>query len=291
MTVAQNLEKLAALGLAVLMAGAAACGSSAPVAASSTPPVTSIPPTSSTGGPSAEIWHPTPKTTWQWQLSGPIDTSVDAEMFDVDLFETPASTITELHREGRIVVCYLSAGAWEVFRPDADDFPQSVLGEPNGWPGERWLDIRRLDVLAPIIEARLDLCREKGFDGVEVDNIDGYTNETGFPLVAADQLAFNTFLADAAHHRGLSIGLKNDVEQAAILEPLFDWAINEECALYDECGLLLPFIEAGKAVFHVEYDLETSEFCPLTDDLGFSSMRKLPELDAWREYCPGASSG
>ena len=136
------------------------------------------------------------------------------------------------------------------------------------------------------MEARLDLCRDKGFDGVEADNVDGYVNNTGFPLTAEDQLIFNTFLADAAHARGLSIGLKNDVEQAAVLEPLFDWAINEECVRFRECELLLPFIEAGKAVFHVEYGVEVSEFCPLTVGLGFSSMLKLPRLDEWREYCP-----
>lgn len=207
-------------------------------------------------------------------------------MFNVDLFDVPQSTVADLRGRGRAVVCYMSAGTWEDWRPDAALFPESVKGSSNGWPGERWLDIRRLDVLGPIMEARLDLCRDKGFVGVEVDNIDGYSNRTGFPLTAADQLAFNRFLAAAAHARGLSIGLKNDVEQAAALEPVFDWAINEECARYRECELLLPFIRAGKAVFHVEYDLDTSQFCPLTVGLGFSSMRKHLDLDAWRQYCP-----
>jgi endo-alpha-1,4-polygalactosaminidase (GH114 family) len=236
--------------------------------------------------PVGGVWSPGPGTSWQWQLSGSVDVSVDAQMFDVDLFETSVATVAELKSRGRAVVCYMSAGAWEEFRPDAGVFPASVLGASNGWAGERWLDIRRLDVLGPIMEARLDLCRDKGFVGVEVDNIDGYSNNTGFALTAADQLVFNKFLAAAAHARGLSIGLKNDVEQAAVLEPFFDWAINEECAAYDECELLLPFIEAGKAVFHVEYDLETSQFCPLTVGLGFSSMRKNLDLDAWRQYCP-----
>jgi hypothetical protein len=239
-----------------------------------------------TTGQGDGIWRPSPGTTWQWQLSGTVDTSVDAEMFDLDLFETPEAVVAELHERGRVVVCYMSAGAWEEFRPDSGSFPDSVVGEPNGWPGERWLDVRRLDVLGSIMEARLDLCRAKGFDGVEVDNIDGYANNTGFPLTAEDQLAYNRFLADAAHARGLSIGLKNDVEQAAALEPYFDWVINEECARYNECGLLVPFIDAGKAVFHVEYDLDRSEFCPLTTGLGFSSMLKRPELDAWRRACP-----
>ena len=207
-------------------------------------------------------------------------------MFDVDLFETPKSVISTLHAKGSAVVCYMSAGSWENFRPDSDDFPSSVIGNTNGWPGERWLDIRRIDILRPIMEARLDLCAANGYDGVEVDLIDGYTNNTGFPLTASDQLAYNRFLANAAHARGLSIGMKNDVEQVDDLVDLYDFAINEECAEFDECETLTPFIEAGKAVFHAEYALTTNQFCPTTTALGFSSMRKRLELGVWKQDCP-----
>jgi hypothetical protein len=47
---------------------------------------------------------------------------------------------------------------------------------------EKWLDIRRIDLLAPILRARLDLCNVKGFDAIEPDNIEIYDNNTGFPL-------------------------------------------------------------------------------------------------------------
>ena len=61
-----------------------------------------------------------------------------------------------------------------------------MLGkELDGWPGERWLDVRRWDVLEPILAARFDVCRQKGFDAVEPDNVDGYANESGFPLTAS----------------------------------------------------------------------------------------------------------
>jgi hypothetical protein len=236
-------------------------------------------------GSGGGVWRPEPGVTWQWQLTGDIDTSVDAEVFNIDLFEAPASVVATLHDEGSRVICYMSAGSYEDFRPDSGEFPSEVLGKSNGWPGERWLDIRRLDVLAPIMEARLDLCASKGFDGVEADNVDGYDTDSGFPLTWDDQLAYNRFLADAAHDRGLSIGLKNDVDQAAILEPLFDYAINEECAEFNECAALSVFIESGKAVFHVEYGLDVDQFCLEVMDLGFSSMKKNLDLDAWRQYC------
>ena len=237
-------------------------------------------------GAATRIWRPAPHTTWQWQLTGRIDLSVRARMFDIDLFDTPARTVARLHRRGRRAVCYLSAGSFERGRPDAAAFPAAVLGRPlEGYPDERWLDVRRLDVLAPIMERRLDLCRSKGFDGVEADNVDGYANSSGFPLTGADQLAYNRFLARAAHARGLSIGLKNDLDQVAALAPAFDFAVNEECAAYGECGSLKPFIAAGKPVFHAEYDVATTAFCPTTTKLKFSSIRKRLSLNAWRQPC------
>ena len=236
--------------------------------------------------PCEGCWEPEPLTSWQWQLQGRIDTSLDVEMVDVDGFETPRSTVQELQDDGRAVVCYLSAGAWEEWRPDAADFPASVRGLPNGWSGERWLDIRRLRVLRPIMRARLDICANKGFDAVEFDNVDGYQNRTGFPLTAADQLRYNVYLANQAHRRGLGAVLKNDLGQIQDLLPYFDAALNEQCFQYDECNRLRPFVTAGKAVFTVEYHLELEEFCPQAAALGLNSLKKDLRLDAWRRACP-----
>jgi hypothetical protein len=234
----------------------------------------------------AQVWRPAPSTTWQWQLDSRVDTSVPAQMYDVDLFDTPRRVVRALRARGRRTVCYFSAGSLERWRPDAGRFPRAVVGQPlDGWPGERWLDIRRIDALAPIVRSRLDLCRAKGFDGVEPDNVDGYDNATGFRIRAADQLRFNRFLAREAHARGLSVGLKNDVDQAAALEPSFDWALVEECFRYRECEALAPFVRAGKAVFSVEYDLATRSFCDRARRLGFMAMRKRSGLGAWRRTC------
>jgi len=231
------------------------------------------------------IWRPSPGTSWQWQLTGEIDTSFDVDMYDIDLFDVPQRVIDQLHSEGRIVICYFSAGSYEDWRPDAGSFPDSVKGDSNGWPGEKWLDIRALDQLGPIMAARLDRAAQRGCDGVEPDNIDGYTNRTGFPLTAADQFRYNVWLAEQAHARGLSIGLKNDVEQARELEPYFDWALNEQCFYYNECERLLPFIEAGKAVFGVEYDGSLSSFCPQLNALNFDWLKKNLNLGAERQAC------
>ncbi|MEU2156149.1 endo alpha-1,4 polygalactosaminidase [Streptomyces sp. NPDC019396] len=236
-------------------------------------------------GPDHPRWLPTPGTPWQWQLSGRLDPTADVPVYDIDGFENTADDVARLHRDGRKVICYVNAGSWEDFRPDQADYPVAVRGKPNGWRGERWLDIRRLDVLRPLLERRFDMCRDKGFDAIEPDLMDAYLNDTGFPLTAEHQLAFNRMLARLAHQRGLSVGLKNDLPQIPQLVRDFDFAVNEECAQYEECALLTPFIKAGKAVFHVEYALPTGEFCAEARRLGLSSMRKRLNLDPWREPC------
>ena len=236
--------------------------------------------------PCEGCWAPDPVTSWQWQLQDAIDTSVDVQMYDVDGFEVSGATVQELHDAGRAVVCYISAGSYENFRPDAGDFPDSVKGASNGWPGERWLDIRKLRVLRPIMRARMDMCEAKGFDAIEFDLVDGYQNHTGFPLTGADQLRYDIFLANEAHKRGMSAVLKNDLGQVRDLLPYFDVALDEQCFQYHECDRLRPFVTAGKAVFTVEYKLELADFCTQAADLGFNSMKKKLSLRVWRAPCP-----
>lgn len=243
-------------------------------------------PRAEAAGPSPRpVWSPKPGLSWQWQLSGRIDTSVRAKVYDIDA-EVPKSVVSRLKKQGRRVICYISAGSFENWRPDAGRFPESVKGRAlDGWPGERWLDIRQREVLGPIMARRMDVCRAKGFDAVEADNVDGYSNPTGFPLTGAQQLAYNRMLARLAHARGLAIGLKNDVEQVRALQPYFDFAVNEECVQYNECGAYRAFVRAGKAVFHAEYEVSPARFCPVSRSIGMSSIRKRYSLGAWRQTC------
>jgi hypothetical protein len=230
----------------------------------------------------AAIWHPPPTTiAWQWQLQGKIDTGVDAPVYDVDGFETPKATVRALHRLGRRAICYLDVGSWESYRPDAGQFPRGVIGNVyEGFPEENWLDIRRFRDFAPVLERRIAICAHKGFDAVEPDNVAGWENKTGFPISAADQLRFNRWIARQVHARGMAVALKNDGRQARQLLGSFDFAIVEECFQYEECGLYRPFVEAGKAVFEAEYELEPARFCGAAEALGFSAIRKSYDLFA-----------
>ncbi len=235
---------------------------------------------------SAGRWQPRPTTApWQWQLQGRIDTSVRAGVYEVDGFETPRGTVAKLHRMGRRVICYLDVGAWESYRPDSGSYPSAVLGSRySGYPDERWLDIRRIDILAPILRRRFDICRDRGFDAVEADNLAGYENPTGFPLSGGDQLRFNRWVARGVHRRGMSVALKNDPDQVRALVARFDFAVVEECFAYDECEKYSPFVEAGKAVFSAEYEGSPSSFCPQARRLRFSTIGKGYDLFAepWR---------
>ena len=218
-------------------------------------------------------WTPPPAPSFYWQLQGRLDTGVPAAVYDVDGFETSAEQVAALHALGRHVVCYVDVGTAEDFRPDYAQFPKSVLGRSNGWPGERWLDIRQLSVLEPIMTARLRMCAQKGFDALEPDNVEAFANRSGFPLTAAEQLTFDEWVAGAAHALGMAVLQKNDGGQTAALEPYFDGALTEQCNQYSECGDYAPYLAAGKPVIDAEYRLKDSRFCAADEALGIVGAR------------------
>jgi hypothetical protein len=206
-------------------------------------------------------WHPPEHLTWYWQLQGKIKNGLPAAAYDIDGFETGAAEVATLHGEGKHVICYIDVGTAEDFRPDYGEFPKEVLGHSNGWPGEHWLDIRQLSVLEPIMTARFQMCREKGFDAVEPDNIEAFSNTSGFPITAAEQLTYNEWVADEVHSLGMAVLQKNDGEQTPQLHPFFDGALTEQCNQYQECADFEPYLQAGEPVLNAEYRLKTKKFC------------------------------
>ena len=239
--------------------------------------------------PAGDWWRPAAGLSWQWQLTGEPDLDIQAEVVDIDL-EVDPSVIEAFHKKGTRVICYISVGSYEDWRPDAGQFPAEVLGkEYEGWSGEKWLDIRRIDMLAPIMLRRLDECAAKGFDAVEPDNMEIFTNDTGFPLTPADQLRYALWLADESHRRGLAIGQKNAPDQVKDLVEVFDFAITEDAFYYGWAEEMLPYIQAGKPVFVAEYtdlDGDFEKFCKQSGQLGFSTILKQRDLDAWLKTCP-----
>ncbi len=232
-------------------------------------------------------WQPPGKPTFYWQLQGTLKTTFGAGIYDVDGFETSALEVAALHAQGKHVVCYIDVGTAENFRPDYSAFPRSVLGRSNGWPGEKWIDIRQLSVIEPIMASRFQMCHEKGFDAVEPDNIEAATNKSGFPITEAQQLTYNEWVAEEAHSLGMAILQKNDGEQAAQLEPYFDGVLTEQCNQYSECADFEPYLQAGKPVIDAEYKLKTSRFCAADAAAGIVGMRFNLALNGKRyEPCP-----
>jgi len=265
---------------------------STPSCLTATPSYAGQPTSPPTTSSSDDSWPSFEKgLTWQWQLidSERIDDSYDVDVYDIDLFDVPKSTITSLKAQGRKVICYFSGGSSEDWRSDFDSFEVDnsvVLGNAlDGWEGERWLDIRRWDILESVMRGRMELAVSKGCDGVEPDNMDGYQNNNGFNLVYADQLTYNKLIAELAHSLGLAVGLKNDLDQISSLVEFFDFAVNEQCNEYEECSMLQPFLDNNKAVFGVEYTMKVEDYCSETNDMDMDWLAKNWDLDSCVYAC------
>ncbi len=238
-------------------------------------------------GAAATRWVPTPTSRFQIILSAaPSEVQLrgNFDVIETDGFETTAKTVAAVHALGKKAVCYIDVGTWESWRPDAKRFPAFVLGRPDaGWPGERWLDIRKLAVLLPIMKARFAHCVAKGFDAVDPDNVNGVENATGFHLTVPAQLAYDRAIASLAHHDGLSVALKSYPDEAMALQPSFDFVVDEQCVQYQECGRFTSFLAAKKAVFDIEYT-PSLRFCAKLP-AGVFGLAKRLSLDGWVRWC------
>jgi Glycoside-hydrolase family GH114 len=242
-----------------------------------------------TGGDGgAGTWRPPPGSTWQVQLSGTLDTSLDVAVYDVDLFTTSSTEMAGLHADGRRVICYVSVGTHEPWRADATMFPAPAVGNPLvGYPNESWLDTRDATVRA-LMAARLDVAAQKACDGVDLSNVSVDGADSGFPLAAADSMSYARFLAVEGHRRGLSVGLGGSSDIAASVEPDFEWAFTDSCLASATCGSFAGFVTAHKTVFAVEFGTaaDVPTICPPARQAGLDALIKNRSFDAFRVPCP-----
>lgn len=247
----------------------------------------------STGGaatqPSGDYWQPKAGLTWQWELSETVATPLKVDVYDID-WESDKAVVDKLHAAGIKVICYVSVGSWEDFRPDAKAFPAAVIGNDYpGWPGEKFVDIRA-DALRAVMSARFDVCKSKGFDAIEPDNMDVFEigSDSGFPLTEKDGVAYANWLATSAHSRGLGIGQKNAASITSSIAATYDWALTESC--YSDgnwCGDVKAYATANKPVFMCEYTAKSfSAACSAWKPKNYSPILKGLDLDAPVTYCP-----
>jgi hypothetical protein len=228
-----------------------------------------------------------PDMRLHYQITGTLDTEVDAELFVSDLFDTSAREVSELHATpGRLAMAYVSVGSLENWRPDASKVPRAAVGMPlASYPNESWLDLRRAEVRA-LMQARFDLARDKGFDGVFASTLGAYRTTSGFELTLADELEYAIFLAQAAHERKLTIGLSGDFELSRQLALHYDWAIAFGCVARNTCSQLAPLTAAGLAVFDLESEGDQAALCSAAAVYGVTVRYKRRGSDAAWAACP-----
>lgn len=196
-----------------------------------------------------------------YQLGGASDPPEGVSVVVRDVTAEPAP--------GVYSVCYVNGFQTQPGELDAwlADAPAGILTGADGapiadpeWPDEYALDTRSAEGRAAILSRRgpeLDACARKGFDAVELDNLDAHTRfaaltEDGGLALAAEYVA-------RAHDLDLAVAQKNTVELAARGPGLgFDFAIVEECIATGECD---AYADAyGADVIDVEYDLTEAAF-------------------------------
>jgi len=162
---------------------------------------------------------------WDWQIGRvtPMQrTGARAvDIYDIDGFLTTRAEVRQIHDRWQArtlahpkAVCYLDL-AWEDYRPDASPggyFPAATLGKVYfGYPQERWVDFRQLDQLKPMLDERISRCARKGFDAVELDDIDSFDppSTTGFHLTVGDAQNFLAWALNEVHRHGMTVLWKN----------------------------------------------------------------------------------
>jgi hypothetical protein len=191
---------------------------------------------------------------FDYQIGGAYRPSTSVRIVDRDRLDRPA--------RGRYNVCYVNAFQtqpadirwWKAKHGDL------LLRKANGRyvvDGE-WDEIL-LDTstaakrarLASIVGGWINRCASRGYDAVEPDNLDSYSRSSK-RLTRKDNVLFAKALARRAHAAGLAIAQKNDPSIAPKGRRIgFDFAIAEECQVYDECG---AFTSAyGRRVYELEY--------------------------------------
>jgi hypothetical protein len=190
---------------------------------------------------------------WDWQIGRvtPLQRTGQraVDIYDIDGFLTTPAEIQRIHTAWPAstlahpkAVCYLDL-AWEDYRPDASpapagSFPAATLGKIYyGYPEERWVDFRQLDALKPMLNARIAMCARKGFDAVELDDIDSFDppSTTGFHLTPGDAQNYLAYAFNQVHRDGMTAMWKNSPLLASWGVRYTDGAVVEECYTYGGC--------------------------------------------------------
>ncbi|HEY2794263.1 MAG TPA: endo alpha-1,4 polygalactosaminidase [Micromonosporaceae bacterium] len=210
---------------------------------------------------------------WQIQLGGSIDESMNVTYYDLDPVTTTQETVHAIASSKHRMICHLNIDAIDVVTPDAAMLPAKVKGKAAG-DRLQWLNIREWSAVGPVVRNALDLCKTKGFQGVDADMADGYAYDTGFDLTAADQIAYDRNVVSMAQGMGLAIAVRTTPALVAALEPDTDFAVIAGCAEAGTCTEYRAYAQHNKPVLDVETAAAPTAFCPSTVYLRFAVVGK-----------------
>ncbi|NKY97621.1 endo alpha-1,4 polygalactosaminidase [Nocardiopsis alborubida] len=243
-----------AVGLAALLAAGCASQGGGDELASSTSDTSDTSDTASEAA--AAAFDGFPEGTFDYQLGASYAPPPGVGTVVRDSTSEPA--------EGMYSVCYVNGfqtqpGDLEWWLEEHPDLIlRDASGEPvvdEDWPDERLLDTstedKRSDI-ADILAETVAACADRGFDAVEFDNLDSDLRSRGL-LTVDDNLALAAELVGLTHGHGMAAGQKNSAEvtERAREEVGFDFAMTEECAVWNECEAYTDVY--GDAVLAVEY--------------------------------------
>lgn len=244
----------------------------------------------------AQFWAAAPAfafsvgDSWDWQLTEPVDLDRKVRVLDLHPDLVTPDDLAALRQKGVRTICYVSIGTLENTSEDFKVFPDDVLGKTyEDWPDERFLDIRRLDVLLPIMKSRFEACKNEGFDAIEPDNMDVHDNDSGFPITADDVVAYVARLATIAHSLELGIGQKNVPDLTADLINHMDFLIAESCFQDKWCDDVNAYVRAGKPIFDAEYTdrpIDFQDACEVAARQNIAMILKDRDLTSPVQTCP-----
>ncbi|MHA7276730.1 endo alpha-1,4 polygalactosaminidase [Arthrobacter sp. Hz1] len=202
---------------------------------------------------------------FDYQLGGAYKPSPGVSVVVRDVSQEPA--------DGIYSICYLNAFQTQPGKSSSwmtDGLVLNVDGEPLAdpdWPDEYILDTgteANRVLIAERIGEGLGQCADRGFDAVELDNLDSYSRSAEL-LTLADNVELARALVLKGHNLGMLVGQKNAAEESPVLkEAGFDFAVAEQCIEFNECSAYTDVY--GTAVLGIEYPEQSGVADPCAAD-------------------------